>query len=176
MNKLVFTWTQTGWIWVRITCLTWATCLHVESCLPIRSTWVYPRFLAEFVSFDDLRILITHVVSSNSSYIELWWLNEYAVYKWLMFNVMWAITWKTIKYHTVETVIKSNRKSLKEAKSIPLTHRYMIAYLPDVKHPTKRVGLVQNRQHYHFLIETKAVSSLHDIDKSISIRGIIGPI
>jgi hypothetical protein len=45
---------------------------------------------------------------------------------------MWAITWKTIKYHTVGTVIKSNRKSLKEAKSIPLTHRYMIAYLPDV--------------------------------------------
>jgi hypothetical protein len=47
------------------------------------------RFLAEFVSFDDLRILITHVVSSNSSYIEL-----------------------------------------------------------ALKHPTKRVGLVQNKQHY----------------------------
>ena len=76
-----------------------------------------PPFLAEFVSFDDLRILITHVVSSNSSYIEL-----------------------------------------------------------ALKHPTKRVGLVQNRQHDHFLIETKAVSSRHDIAKSIAIRGIIGPI
>jgi hypothetical protein len=37
---------------------------------------------------------------------------------------------KNEKYHTVRTFPKSYRKLQKEAKSIPLTHKYMTAHFP----------------------------------------------
>jgi len=35
------------------------------------------------------------------------------------------------KYNTVGTAPKSNRKSQKEEKSIPLTHNFMTSHFPD---------------------------------------------
>jgi len=39
---------------------------------------------------------------------------------------------KNKKYHTAGRFPKSNRKIVKEAKSIPLTHKYMTAHFPDL--------------------------------------------
>jgi hypothetical protein len=37
------------------------------------------------------------------------------------------------KYHIVRTVHKSNRKTIDtEVTSVPLTHKYMTTYLPDL--------------------------------------------
>jgi len=44
---------------------------------------------------------------------------------------------KNIRYHTVGTVPKSNRKSQKEETSTPLTHKYMTTHF---------LGLVQALQ------------------------------
>lgn len=49
-----------------------------------------------------------------------------------MYSITIGNEMKNEKHHTVRTVRKSNGKNLREARYVPLTHKYVPTYLPDL--------------------------------------------